>query len=122
MPKLTKRAIRYGFTDGRTDPNYRKALLLEIYILIFSFTVLSVRQFVRNVIKKSVKRLLVKRDYSIFYQVTLLSKSIQYKTFLVLRSVGHATFIFFTILYHKLTFSYSWQYKSICLFVCLFTI
>ena len=27
MPKLKKKAIRYGRTDGRTDPNYRKALL-----------------------------------------------------------------------------------------------
>ena len=30
MPKLTKRAIRYGRTYGRTDPNYRKASLLTI--------------------------------------------------------------------------------------------
>ena len=30
MPKLTKKAIRYGRTDGRTDPNYRKASLLKI--------------------------------------------------------------------------------------------
>ena len=38
MPKLTKKAIRYGRTDvrtygrtdGQTDPNYRKALLLKI--------------------------------------------------------------------------------------------
>ena len=30
MPKLPKKAIRYGRTDGRTDPNYRKALLLII--------------------------------------------------------------------------------------------
>ena len=33
MPKLTKKAIRYGQTDGRrdvlTDPYYRKALLLK---------------------------------------------------------------------------------------------
>ena len=29
MPKLTKKAIRYGRTDGRTDPNYRKASLLK---------------------------------------------------------------------------------------------
>ena len=27
MPKLMKKTIRYG----RTDPNYRKALLLKIY-------------------------------------------------------------------------------------------
>ena len=30
MPKLTKRAVRYGHTDGRTDPNYRKASLLKM--------------------------------------------------------------------------------------------
>ena len=34
MPKLTKKAIRYGRTDGptdgRTDTNYRKASLLKI--------------------------------------------------------------------------------------------
>ena len=30
MPKLTKKAIRFGRTDGRTDPNYSKALLLII--------------------------------------------------------------------------------------------
>ena len=34
MSKLTKKAIRdgrtYGRTDGRTDPNYRKASLLKI--------------------------------------------------------------------------------------------
>jgi hypothetical protein len=34
MPKLTKKAIRYSRTDertdGRKDPNYRKALLLTI--------------------------------------------------------------------------------------------
>ena len=29
MPKLTKKAIRLGSTDGRADPNYRKALLLK---------------------------------------------------------------------------------------------
>ena len=29
MTKLTKKAIRYGRTDGRTDPNYRKASLLK---------------------------------------------------------------------------------------------
>ena len=29
MPKLTKKAIRYRRTDGRTDPNYRKASLLK---------------------------------------------------------------------------------------------
>ena len=29
MPKLTEKAIRYGRTDGRTDPNYRKASLLK---------------------------------------------------------------------------------------------
>ena len=33
MPKLTKKAICYGRTDGptdgRTDPNYRKASLLK---------------------------------------------------------------------------------------------
>ena len=27
MPKLTKRAYRYGRTDGQTDFNFRKALL-----------------------------------------------------------------------------------------------
>ena len=33
MPKLTKKATRYGRTYGRTDPNYRKALLLKnIYL------------------------------------------------------------------------------------------
>ena len=30
MPKLTKKAILYGRTDGRADPNYRKASLLKI--------------------------------------------------------------------------------------------
>ena len=30
MPKLKKKAIRYVQTDVRTDPNYRKASLLEI--------------------------------------------------------------------------------------------
>ena len=30
MPKLTKKAIRYGGTYGQTDPNYRKASLLKI--------------------------------------------------------------------------------------------
>ena len=30
MPKLTKKAIRYGRTDGRTDPNYRKDSLLKM--------------------------------------------------------------------------------------------
>ena len=29
MPKLKKRANRYGRSDGRTDPNYRKASLLK---------------------------------------------------------------------------------------------
>ena len=33
MPKFMKKAIRYGQTDvrtdGRTDPNYRKASLLK---------------------------------------------------------------------------------------------
>ena len=29
MPKLRKKAIRYGLTYGRTDPNYRKASLLK---------------------------------------------------------------------------------------------
>ena len=29
MPKFMKRAIRYGRMDGRTDPNYRKASLLQ---------------------------------------------------------------------------------------------
>ena len=29
MPKLTKRAIHYGWTYGRTDPNYRKASFLK---------------------------------------------------------------------------------------------
>ena len=29
MPKLTEKAIRYRRTDGRTDPNYRKASLLK---------------------------------------------------------------------------------------------
>ena len=29
MPKLTKKAIRLWRTDVRTDPNYRKASLLE---------------------------------------------------------------------------------------------
>ena len=28
MPKITKKAIRYGQMDGLTDPNYKKALLL----------------------------------------------------------------------------------------------
>ena len=31
MPKLTKKAIRLGQTDVRTNPNYRKASLLTIY-------------------------------------------------------------------------------------------
>ena len=30
MPKLTKKAIRLGRTDGRTDPNYKKDSLLKI--------------------------------------------------------------------------------------------
>ena len=30
MPKLSKKIIRYGRTDGLTDPNYRKASLLKI--------------------------------------------------------------------------------------------
>ena len=30
MPKLPKKAIRYGRTYERTDPNYRKASLLKI--------------------------------------------------------------------------------------------
>ena len=30
MPKLTIRAIRYGRTDGQTDPNNRKASFLNI--------------------------------------------------------------------------------------------
>ena len=30
MPKLTIKAIRYGATDERIDPNYRKASLLKI--------------------------------------------------------------------------------------------
>ena len=29
MLKLTQKAICYGRTDGLTDPNYRKALLLK---------------------------------------------------------------------------------------------
>ena len=29
MSKLTKKVIRDGLTDGRTDPNYRKATLLK---------------------------------------------------------------------------------------------
>ena len=29
MPKLSNKAIRYGRTDGWTDPNYRKASLLK---------------------------------------------------------------------------------------------
>ena len=29
MPKLAKKAICYGRTDGRTDPNYRVASLLK---------------------------------------------------------------------------------------------
>ena len=29
MPNLTKKAIRYRRTDGRTKPNYRKASLLK---------------------------------------------------------------------------------------------
>ena len=29
MPKLTERADRYGRTDRRTDPNYRKDSLLK---------------------------------------------------------------------------------------------
>ena len=37
MPKLTKKAIRYGRTDGRTygrtHPNYRKASLLKIFVI-----------------------------------------------------------------------------------------
>ena len=32
MTKLTKKAIRYGRTDGHTDPNYRKASLLKIVL------------------------------------------------------------------------------------------
>ena len=31
MPKLSKRSIRYVRTDGRTDPNYRKASLSKIF-------------------------------------------------------------------------------------------
>ena len=34
MPKLTQKAIRYGRTDGRTDPNYRKASNLESLNLV----------------------------------------------------------------------------------------
>ena len=34
MSKLTKKAIRYGRTDGLTDPNYRKALLLIKYGIV----------------------------------------------------------------------------------------
>ena len=30
MPRLTKKAIRSGCTDRRTDPNYRKASLFKI--------------------------------------------------------------------------------------------
>ena len=41
MPKLKKKVIRYRRTDGRTygrtDPNYRKALLLKILIVLFIF-------------------------------------------------------------------------------------
>ena len=29
MPKKMKKAIRYGRTDGPTNPNYRKASLLK---------------------------------------------------------------------------------------------
>ena len=31
MPKLTKKAIRHGRSDGQTDPNNRKASLLKTY-------------------------------------------------------------------------------------------
>ena len=31
MPKLTKRPNRFGQTEGRTDPNYKKSLVLKIY-------------------------------------------------------------------------------------------
>ena len=30
MPKLTKRAIRYGWTYGRTDPNYRNDIFFFV--------------------------------------------------------------------------------------------
>ena len=40
MPKLTKKAIRSGWTDGQTDirtdwPNYRKALLLKRQFILY---------------------------------------------------------------------------------------
>ena len=34
MTKLTKRAIRYLRTDGRTDPKYRKASLLKRLLIL----------------------------------------------------------------------------------------
>ena len=39
MSKLAKRAIRYGRTDGWTDPYYRKALPLKTK-LVFDLVIL----------------------------------------------------------------------------------
>ncbi len=36
MPKLTIRAIRYGRTYGKTDPDYRTASFLKIFKSSFS--------------------------------------------------------------------------------------
>ncbi len=35
MPILTKRANRYGRTDGRTDPNYRKSFAFKNYLYAY---------------------------------------------------------------------------------------
>ena len=53
MPKLTKRANRYGLTDGLTDgltePNYRMALLLKkIYIIRLFPDLLANTKFVKR--------------------------------------------------------------------------
>ena len=59
MPKLTKKAIRYGRTDGRTygrtDPNYRKASLLKILLFFYNTKQLDVCPSVRLSVRLKLK-------------------------------------------------------------------
>ncbi len=51
MSKLTKRANCKGRTNGRIDPNYRKALLVKISHML-KFNNLSFSMFLQFMVKK----------------------------------------------------------------------
>ncbi len=62
MPKLSKKAIRYGRTYGRTDPNYRKATLLKILLI-------AVLVYLNN--KEAMLIINLKRKIRMFYKKIL---------------------------------------------------